>query len=428
MASRQKRKVSDQSKGKGKASSSSMVNPLLQYLTIEQEERYTKFFSSKNVQTPKYGILSTFPQECFSFQNTLASYGLEPVISSFGPYYPELVRMFFSNMHMENGKLISYVAGKRISLTFKLLGRILNIPSSGSSLYDPEDEAWADFNKRNFYYSIGRMTEQEFHAKRVKGLGGVEPSRGSWSAGIFYIDDRLFHYFMVYIMFPRAGNHCTVTELEMQLLYARKNNIEVNWARLIMAHMSKFNHKSKFLPYAWFITRILEHFEIDFDGYEVCLMNSNSNKITIKNVDARMGVLYNPATKTITYIGEDVVENEGNEQEVEGGEEDARPAHDSNGPSNQELYDFMTSQFANLNTSINNQWNSINESTTNRINEFRHDVNQQFSYLYSHLYIPPYDPTNPAAPPPRYTEPPIQQEFFNQGPFDFNNNNNMDQP
>ena len=84
------------------------------------------------------------------------------------------------------------------------------------------------------------------------------PSRDSWSAGNFYIDDRLFHYFMVYIMFPRAGNHCTVTDLEMQPIYARKKGISVNWARLIMVHMLRVDAKSKFLPYAYFITLIME--------------------------------------------------------------------------------------------------------------------------------------------------------------------------
>ena len=80
MASRQKRKLSAQEKGK-KAGSSSMENPLIQTLTQQQEERFTKYFQWKIVSTPKYGMLSSFPQECFTFQNVLASYDLEPIIS-----------------------------------------------------------------------------------------------------------------------------------------------------------------------------------------------------------------------------------------------------------------------------------------------------------------------------------------------------------
>ena len=103
--------------------------------------------------------------------------------------------------------MITYVLGTRISLTPEIVGEILHIPQIGSSLNDPEDEAWDDYKKKDFYYNIDRLNEAEFRAKRIRGLGGVIPSRDSWSAGNFFIDDRLFHYFIVYIMFLRAGNH-----------------------------------------------------------------------------------------------------------------------------------------------------------------------------------------------------------------------------
>ena len=112
--------------------------------------------------------------------------------------------------------------------------------------------------------------------------------------------------------------------------------------------MTKFNEKSKFLPYGWFITRILEDFNVNFEGFESFSMDGPRNKITIKNVDARMGVIYNAESKAYVYIGEDV-ENEGN-QEVDGNEEVPFPqAQNVQGPSNQEIMDYMTQQFATLN-------------------------------------------------------------------------------
>ena len=162
----------------------------------------------------------------------------------------------------------------------------------------------------------------------------------------------------------------------MQLIYARKKGISVNWARLITVHMLRVDAKSKFLPYAYFVTLIMEEFGVDFAGFEKVNMDPNLNKISIKNVDSRMGVHYNPETKTITYIGEDVVGDEGNDQEVEGGEAVPPSPTTTSGPSNQELMDYMSQQFASMNTNINNQWNAINGSTTNRINDFHTDVNQ----------------------------------------------------
>ena len=409
-----KRKASASEKGKKPASSSS-ENSVLEYLTDPQRDRFLKHFQKKIISTPKFGMLSTFPDECFSFQRDFIAYGLEPLISSHGFYYPDLVRIFYSNMCYDNNKCYTYVLGKRIPLYSKTLGRILNIPYSGSTLYDPEDAAWENYQKREFFYSIGRLSESEYRAKRIRSLGGVTPARDTWSAGNFHIDDRLFHYFLVYILFPRAGNHCTVTDLELQIIYARKNGIPVNWAKLIVMHMLKVAARATFLPYAYFITRIMAAFDIDFTGFERIEMDPISTRISIKNVDSRMGVHFNAEAKTITYIGEDVVGDEGHNADEE--DHEVPPPAAASGPTNQDVMDFMTQQFASLNSNINARWTEINDSTSSRIDAFQNDVNQQFSYLYSHLHIPPYDPTNPAPPPPQYTEPPLQQQFPYQGPF-----------
>ncbi|KAI5428538.1 hypothetical protein KIW84_033502 [Lathyrus oleraceus] len=347
--------------------------------TPEELEKYQKYYQKKIVQTPKYGDLSSFPGECFNFKDKLNSIGLGALITSSGPYYPDLVRMFYCNMCIENGKFVSHVRGKKITLTPKRLGQILDIPSGGHMLYDPEDEVWNDYNKREFYFGLSRISEGEYHVKRVESHGGEEPPKDFWSARNFFINDGLLHYFLAYVMLPRNSNHCTVTDTKMQALYAIKNDITLNWSRLILHH-------------------IITHTNSDV---EYCLMDTISHKISIKNVDKRMGYWYNPETKSVMFIGGNNEENEEIPQEGNGGEDVPPPS----GFSNQYLFNFMTTQFANLNTSINDQWISANnqialnhEATTNRINLLQIDMNQHFSYLYSHLNIPPYDPNNPAAP------------------------------
>ncbi|KAI5417299.1 hypothetical protein KIW84_042057 [Lathyrus oleraceus] len=407
MASKLKREVGTTGKGKEKASSSSMdVQHCFKDHTLEELERYRKYYQKKIVQTPKYGDLSSFPEECFNFQDKLISLGLEALITSSGPYYPYLVRMFYCNMCIENGKFVTHVRGKKIALGPKRLGQILDIPSGGHMI-----------------------SEGEYHEKRVESHDGEEPPKDFWSAGNFFINDRLLHYFLAYVILPRNSNHCTVTDMEMQALYAIKNDIILNWSRLILHHMMTYTNKLKYLPYVWFITHIMEYFNVDFDDVEYCLMDTRSHKISIKNVDKRMGYRYNPETKSVMFIGGNNEENEKIPQEGDGGEDVPPPS----GLSNQDLFDFMTTQFSNLHTSINDQWISANnqialnhEATTNRINLLQTDTNQHFSYLYSHLNIPPYDPNNTASPAPIYT--PIRQQFPYQGNSYNNTNNDMDQP
>lgn len=114
-------------------------------------------------------------------------------------------------MCIENGKFVTHVRGKKIALTPKELGQILDIPSGGNMLYDPEDEEWKDYNKREFYFVLSRISEEEYHEKRVESHGGEEPPKDFWSAGNFFINDRLLHYFLVYVMIPRNSNHCNIT-------------------------------------------------------------------------------------------------------------------------------------------------------------------------------------------------------------------------
>ncbi|KAI5440889.1 hypothetical protein KIW84_010378 [Lathyrus oleraceus] len=144
MASKLKRKAGTAGKGKEKASSSSMD--------------FQHFFKDRT------------PEELERFSENV-----------------------FCNMRIENGKFVSHVRGKKITLTPKRLGQIMDIPSGGHMLYDPEDEVWNDYYKREFYFGSSRISEGEYHVKRVESHGGEEPPKDFWSVGNFFINDRLLH-------------------------------------------------------------------------------------------------------------------------------------------------------------------------------------------------------------------------------------------
>ncbi|KAI5444334.1 hypothetical protein KIW84_012822 [Lathyrus oleraceus] len=141
------------------------------------------------------------------------------------------------------------------------------------------------------------------------GKGKEKSSSSSMDVQHFFKDhtpeelERLLHYFLAYVILPRNSNHCTVTDMEMQALYAIKNDISLNWSRLILHHVMTHTNKLKYLSYAWFITRIMEYFNVDFSDVEYCLMDTKSHKISIKNVDKRMGYRHNLETKSVMFIG-----------------------------------------------------------------------------------------------------------------------------
>ena len=315
--------------------------------------------------------------------------------------------MFYSNLDSDGKSIYTTINGRKLKLPSSLISEVLGLVPSGTTLYDPDDERWTDYDKRRFYLSLARISPQEAHARRARLHGGTLPERENWTAGIFNIDDQMFHYFLVYVLFPRAGNHCLVTDLELQVMYAVKNGIPLHWGRLILFHMGSFDQKSKYLPYAWIITRILEHYETNVSGYECLEMNTGHRRISVRNVDTRMGVFFNRENMTLRYIDDETAAT-GNPEDAAAADIPTHPrAPRTAAPTfdHATMMQFMTQQFSTLQTSINNKWNSAQEAmaknhhdTTTQLRVVQTEMHDNFKYLYSHLHIPPYDPANPAAP------------------------------
>lgn len=160
-----------------------------------------------------------------------------------------------------------------------------------------------------FYYSLSRLSEEQFYNMRKKSSGGL-PERVYWSPTKYALDDIMLHNFLVYILVPRYSNHYTITNSEMLLLYAIKNNICVNWGHVILCHMLTHNEHANGLPYAHFITMIFHHFNVNLKN-EVCFsMNKLSYCINIKRINRKMGVIFNQRTHEIKYLDNDVGENQ----------------------------------------------------------------------------------------------------------------------
>ncbi|KAI5444103.1 hypothetical protein KIW84_012644 [Lathyrus oleraceus] len=97
-----------QSKGKGKASSSRGPLDLSRLFTTKsQQERYEKYFFQKKIMKPKYGSFISFSDDVFSFPVIFENLGLNDLIREPDDFYPELVKVFYSNMVSKKGKLTS---------------------------------------------------------------------------------------------------------------------------------------------------------------------------------------------------------------------------------------------------------------------------------------------------------------------------------
>lgn len=294
--------LSHKGKGKGKASSSRGSLDLSRlFTTRQQQERYETFFFQKKIMKPKYSTFVTFPEEVFTFPSVFEELDLCNLIGYHLYFYPELVKVFYSNMVRKKGKLTSVVKGVPISLTASDICAIFEIPPGGHKFVGTLAQ-WENYSKHAFYYNLSRLSEHQTYNKRKKSSEGDNPERVYWSPTKFSINDRMLHYFLVYAVVPRFSNHCTITDPEFLLLYSIKTNFHVDWGHSILSHMMSHDEHAEGLPYAHLLTKIFRHFNVNLEN-ELCFsMAKPSFMISIKQINRKMGVVFNPRTLEIKYL------------------------------------------------------------------------------------------------------------------------------
>lgn len=245
-----------------------------------QKQRFIHRFLERPILTPKYGLLSVFEKHGCSFPSLIRDQALHVFVEDKANYYPELIRAFYCNLEVKDNVLYSWVKGKTIVMKLREFALCLNLPSAGAELGPLLPCPWADFVKKDFYYSLCRFSEEEIRRKRQRSASSS--NRDSFGTGNLTVDNRLLHYFLVYIIYQKSFNHATVTELDLEMMYGFIHNESVNWASVIMHSMLSHTTLTGALPYAFAVTRILKHFKVDL---------SNEFKVGVTITDNQIDLL-----------------------------------------------------------------------------------------------------------------------------------------
>ncbi|KAF1881632.1 hypothetical protein Lal_00039848 [Lupinus albus] len=197
-------------------------------------------------------------------------------------------------MNFRKNHLTSFVKGKYISLDAKTFSSLCcNIPFQGSTTGFSLVCEWDNYDRKEFYYSLCRISKEEIEHHKEQVFGEIVKSRDILSAGYLKLEDRLLHYFMSYVILPKFSNHSQISDIELQLMYAMKYNKKINWAQMIMRQMWNVRSSQSPLPYAIFITKILEHFGVSTAGETKVALNLHESKIDVEVVH-KMGFSIDP--------------------------------------------------------------------------------------------------------------------------------------
>ncbi|KAF1879763.1 hypothetical protein Lal_00039707 [Lupinus albus] len=150
---------------------------------------------------------------------------------------------------------------------------------------------------------LNRISKEEIERRKQQSLGETVKNRDILYAGYLTLEDRLVHYFLTYVILLKFSSHSQISDIELQLMYAIKFKIKINWTKIIMQQMWHVRGSQSLFPYAIFITKILEHFGVSLDGETKVQINLRESKVDIEVVH-NMGFVIDPVenTKSITQL------------------------------------------------------------------------------------------------------------------------------
>ena len=118
-------------------------------------EAMTKFIhetSRKQVNVPKVLEFSWLREENLTEAKTLLKHQkLKNFLEMTGNVYPDLVKVFYSNLTQDGKNLVSYVKGVKLKITREVWSNIGGIKYSGMKVSKGNINGIQEFNKMQFY-------------------------------------------------------------------------------------------------------------------------------------------------------------------------------------------------------------------------------------------------------------------------------------
>ena len=148
--------------------------------------------------------------------------------------------------------LTSSVLNKEICMDIESFGKCLRVPYEGLVLVQGSiPDEWESYNKIKVFLNFCRESQQA-------SIRQQNASKLHMFGSNLSVSDRMLHYIIAYVLFPKNSNHSRINEFELQVLYALNQGIPINWAFTMLHHMNHLVHLNGGLPYARPISRIIE--------------------------------------------------------------------------------------------------------------------------------------------------------------------------
>ncbi|KAF1885767.1 hypothetical protein Lal_00008506 [Lupinus albus] len=248
------------------------------YSSSLQASRLTKF-QGRKLAYVRYVDVSLLVEQGFQFSHQLEVRGTNTFVKLNGKLYPSLIREYYNNFQFKDGVYMTMVKGKIIVLNEELFLAVGGLSSSGSPLGDCENEQWESFDVVDMYKSCLRWPHYFVLGELTK-------------VGSLTVESCLLHYVIAYILIQCNTNHAQPTINDLKLLFAIREGILVNRPAEILKVMFGIATSShRLLPYDIFISRIIDHVEIDTSDIDFHLTNTRDHLLD-EHMIHKMGIYW----------------------------------------------------------------------------------------------------------------------------------------
>lgn len=135
-----------------------------------------------------------------------------------------------------------------------------------------------------YFYSICRVPREVI-------VAGQRTAHTLRYAKHLSVNDRMLHYVICYVLIPKDSNHSQISDLEMQIMFAIKNKIKINWILTMMYHLRQQISLSTRLPYGRLISSFLEKTDLDLNREPTIVMKENVNEINSITIIKNTGII-----------------------------------------------------------------------------------------------------------------------------------------
>jgi len=220
---------------------------------VDLINKYLIETSRKSVNTPKVVSFTWMKQQKLgSMRSILKERRLKRLIELTSNIYPNLVKVFYTNLQFNGDSLVSHVKGINMVITSDVWAVVTRLKSSGLRINRGNLGVVEEFNKIQFYKGCLKNP----HSKvRNFSVGGLK------------LDERLVAFIISWILTPRGSNHSTLSKEDFLLIYGIMNKVKINWIHTIKENIQKSTRLCDFhYPYAILIFKFLHYFEVNIEG------------------------------------------------------------------------------------------------------------------------------------------------------------------